>query len=242
MLWTDGGLRLMPGWEFTIFGYVVSLNMLIPFVVYGALLGFMAVYPFLEAWVTGDDREHHLNDLPYNAPVRMGLGIAWISIYLILALAATNDIIAIALHMSINDLTWAFRIGIFVAPVLLFFITKRLCLSFQRHAREKALHGTETSRVVRTDAGQMLEIHEPLNEFDRWVLVQHDDYRPLRAGKGVSSLRAKATSFFFKDRIEPVTPAELRAALEHAGHEKHKIDAVTGGDYRTPAEKAHPEG
>lgn len=187
--------------------------------------------------VTGDDREHHLNDLPYNAPVRTGLGVAWIMVYLILALAATNDLIAIALDLSINDLTWAFRIGFFVVPILAFYITKRLCLSIQRHKRERALHGEETSRVVRTETGEMLEIHAPLSDYDRWVLVQHDDYRPLKAGKGVSALRAKATSFFFKDRIEPVTPAELRAALEHAGHEKHVIDQATGGDYRTPAEK-----
>ena len=237
MLWTDGGLRLIPGWEFTVFGYVISLNMLIPFAVYGGLLATLALYPFLEAWVTGDDREHHLNDLPYNAPVRTGLGVAWITVYLILALAATNDLIAIALQLSINDLTWAFRIGIFVAPVLTFFITKRLCLSMQRHRRDEALHGHETSRVVRTATGEMLEIHAPLSDHDRWVLVQHDDYRPLTAGKGVSALRAKATSFFFKDRIEPVTPAELREALEHAGHEKHVVDEATGGDYRTPAEK-----
>ena len=238
MLWTDGGLRLIPGWESTIFGYVLSWNMLIPFAVYGLLLASLALYPFIEAWVTGDDREHHLNDLPYNAPVRTGLGVAWIMVYLILALAATNDLIAIALDLSINDLTWAFRIGIFVAPVLAFFITKRLCLSIQRQKRQKALHGEETSRVVRTGTGEMLEIHAPLSDHDRWILVQHDDYRPLAAGKGVSSLRAKATSFFFKDRIEPVTPAELRAALEHSGHEKHVIDEATGGDYRTPAEKA----
>ena len=237
MLWTDGGLRLIPGWEFTIFGYVISLNMLIPMALYGLMLAVLALYPFIEAWVTGDDREHHLNDLPYNAPVRTGLGVAWITLYLVLALAATNDLIAIALELSINDLTWLLRIGIFVFPVLAFYITKRLCLSIQRHKRDQALHGLESSRVVRTATGEMLEIHTPLSEHDRWVLVQHDDYRPLKAGKGVSSLRAKATSFFFKDRIEPVTPAELRAALEHAGHEKHVIDEATGGDYRTPAEK-----
>ncbi len=98
--------------------------------------------------------------------------------------------------------------------------------------------GVETSRVVRTESGEMLEIHEPLNEYDRWVLVQHDTYRPLKAGNGVSSLRAKATSFFFKDSIDPISPSELREALEHSHHEKHKIDELTGGDYRTPAEKA----
>ncbi|MGY5764357.1 cytochrome bc1 complex cytochrome b subunit [Brachybacterium sp. DNPG3] len=238
MLWTDGGLRLIPGWEFTIFGYVISLNILLPIVVYGGLMAFLALYPFIEAWVTGDDREHHVLDLPYNTPVRTGLGVGWITSYLILALAATNDLIAIALHLSINNLTWFFRIAFFVGPVLTFWITKRVCISIQRHKRQLALHGVETSRVVRTESGEMLEIHEPLNEYDRWVLVQHDTFRPLKAGNGVSSLRAKATSFFFKDSIEPITPSELREATEHAHHDQHKIDEVTGGDYRTPAEKA----
>ncbi|EWS82905.1 cytochrome b [Brachybacterium phenoliresistens] len=237
MLWTDGGLRLIPGWEFTIFGYVISLNILLPMAIYGGLLAFLALYPFLEAWVTGDDREHHVLDLPYNNPVRTGLGVAWITIYLILALGATNDLIALKLHLSINDLTWLFRVSIFVAPVLVFYITKRLCIAMQRHKRGLALHGVETSKVVRMPNGEMLEIHEPLNEYDRWVLVQHDDFRPLKAGKGVSALRAKATSFFFKDYISPVTPAELREALDHAAHEKHEIDAVTGGDYTVPSAK-----
>ncbi len=239
MLFTDGGLRLIPGWESTIFGYVFSWNMLIPMAFYGAFLAFLAFYPFIEAWVTGDDREHHVLDLPYNTPVRTGIGVAWIMIYLILVLAAANDLLAIALDMSINNLTWVYRISFFVVPPLAFWVTKRLCISIQRQKRDLALHGVETSKVVRMEDGEMLEIHEPLNEFDRWVLVQHDDYRPLEAGEGVSALRAKATSFFFKDRIEPVTPAELREALEHAGHEKHKIDALTGGDYSLPTEHHH---
>lgn len=240
ILFMEGALRLMPGFpEYTIFGYTISLNILVPGVVIpGIMFGFLALYPFIEAWVTGDDREHHVLDLPYNTPVRTGLGVAWITAYLVLAVSGGNDILAHSLEMSVNDTIYFFRIGLFVFPILAFFITKRLCMSLQRQARQKALHGVETSRIVRTEDGDMIEIHEPLNEFDRWVLVQHDDYRPLKAGNGVSALRAAATSFFFKDSIAPASPAELRESLEHAGHEKHRIDQLTGGDYRTPAEKA----
>ncbi|UYG16510.1 ubiquinol-cytochrome c reductase cytochrome b subunit [Brachybacterium huguangmaarense] len=235
MLFTDGGLRLMPGWEFTIFGYTISLNMLVPLGFYGLFLAFLALYPWIEAWVTGDKREHHVLDFPYQAPVRTGLGVAWISIYLILCLGATNDLLAVALQLSINDLTWAYRIGFFVVPVIAFYVTKRLCLSLQRHKRELALHGKETSKVVRMENGQILEIHEPLSDYERWVMVSPDQYRPLKAGKGVSGLRARATSFFFKDYIEPVSPAELRAALDHGSHEQHRIDhlisATSGSDH-----------
>ena len=241
ILFMEGALRLMPGWpEFTLFGYTLSLNILVPgLVIPGILFGFMALYPFIESWITGDDREHHVLDLPYNVPVRTGLGVAWITNYVVLMIAGGNDILAHSLELSVNDTIYFFRIGFFVFPVLAFFVTKRLCLSIQRLKRDEVLHGEETSRIIRTETGEMIEIHEPLNEYDRWLLVQHDDFRPLKAGNGVSKLRAAATSFFFKDRIEPVSPAELREALEHAGHERHVIDRATGGDYSTPAEQLH---
>ncbi len=231
MLFLEGTLRLMPGWEFTIFGYPISLNIIVPgMIVPGLMFTFLAVYPFLEQWVTGDDREHHLLDLPYNTPVRTGLGVAWISLYLLTMLAGANDLIAVAFHMSLNNLTWFFRVGFFVIPVIAFIVTKRVCLSIQKHKKQLALHGVETAKVVRMENGEMLEIHEPLSDYDRWVLVQHTNYRPLKAGHGVSSLRAKATSFFFKDRVEPATPSELREALEHGGHERHRIDELVTSD------------
>src|SRR5699024_5116556 len=98
-----------------------------------------------------------------------------------------------SLELSVNDTIYFFRIGFFLFPVLAFFITKRLCLSIQRQKRSTALHGMETSRIIRTEGGDMIEIHEPLDEYERWVMVQHDDFRPLKAGNGVSKLRAAAT-------------------------------------------------
>ncbi|WP_371584479.1 hypothetical protein [Streptomyces sp. NBC_01314] len=32
----------------------------------------IGVHPFVEAWITGDRREHHLLDRPRNAPVSTG--------------------------------------------------------------------------------------------------------------------------------------------------------------------------
>ncbi|QEU11825.1 cytochrome b [Dermabacter vaginalis] len=229
MLFLEGSLRLMPGWEPTIFGYPISLNIIIPGMVFpGIMFGTLALYPFIEQWVTGDDREHHVLDLPYNTPVRTGFGVAWIAAYLVSILAGANDLMAVAFHMSLNNLTWFFRIGIFAIPIISFIVTKRLCLSIQKHKKQLALHGVETGKVVRMENGETLEIHEPLSEYDRWVLVSYDNHRPLQKGEGVSSLRAKASSFFFKDRVEPATPAELREALEHSGHEEHKIKALIG--------------
>ena len=93
--WLDGALRLMPNWETVIAGFTISWNVFIPSVVIpGILFTGLAFYPFLEAWATGDKREHHLLDRPRNAPVRTGIGVMAIVFYGILWLAGGNDLVA----------------------------------------------------------------------------------------------------------------------------------------------------
>src|SRR5690606_8895489 len=149
MLFLEGALRLMPGWEVVIAGYTLSLNILIPGVIVpGLLFTFLAVYPFLEAAATKDQREHHVLDRPRNVPVRTALGVAYLGAFGVTVLAGANDLIATHFELSINDITWFFRIAFFVLPVVLFIATKRICLGLQRRDRELALHGHETGRVV----------------------------------------------------------------------------------------------
>ena len=146
MWFSDGALRLLPGWlEFTVFGTTWSFNIFPGSLVLLPLMWLIiGVYPFVESWVTGDKREHHILDRPRNAPVRTAIGAAAISAYLMLTLATVNDILAIKLGLSINDLTMLFRAGFFILPVIAFFVVKRLCLSLQRADREMVLHGSET--------------------------------------------------------------------------------------------------
>jgi ubiquinol-cytochrome c reductase cytochrome b subunit len=243
MGFADGALRLLPGWlEFEAFGFTFSFNVMI-----GAILlipvmyGLMMAYPFLERWVTGDRREHHLLDRPRNNPTRTGLGMAALTIYGVLMFAAGNDLMAIKLGMSINDITRSLQIAFFVAPPLMFWVTKRICLSLQRRDRDLVLHGRETGRILRTADGQFFEKHEPLDAYTRWNLVQHEQHHPLQLessadGNGVASptagkdkVRAKLSAFYFSDRIDPVTPAELEAA-HHDGHGHEAIEAAQAGD------------
>lgn len=227
----DGLLRLMPGEaEVQLGGFTLSLNVFIPsLVVPGLMVLALFAYPFLEGWITGDRREHHLLDRPRNAPVRTGIGVMALVAYCIMWAAAGNDLIAYTFKMSINDLTWFLRAGLFTLPPLAFVITKRICMSLQRKDRELALHGHETGRVVRTADGEYFEVHEPLSATERWVLVQHEAYRPMaiparRRADGSKTpwhehVRSSMSRFFFEDRVEPVTPAELEAAHHEEGHE-----------------------
>ncbi|HMO11883.1 MAG TPA: ubiquinol-cytochrome c reductase cytochrome b subunit [Actinotalea sp.] len=245
MLFLEGALRLMPGGtEVVIGGFTLSLNVLIPAVVVpGLLFTTLALYPFVEAWATGDKREHHLTDRPRNAPVRTAVGVSVLSAFFVLVLAGANDLIATHFQMSLNAITWTFRILFFVLPVVTFVATKRIALGLQRKDRELVLHGHETGKIVRFDDGEYIEVHAPLSDQERWIRVQHEPRRPLallpetnergvrRPGYRKDALRSRVSRFFYDDRVEPVTPSELAAALSHGEH-----DALPSGASRqTPA-------
>ncbi len=251
MGFADGALRLLPGWlEFTVFGFTVSMNIfpgaliLLPLVY--VILG---AYPFVERWVTGDEREHHLLDRPRNAPVRTGIGMAGITAYTVLLFASGNDIMAIKLGMSINDLTWFFRVGFFVLPVVVFWVTKRVCLSLQRRDRDTVLHGRESGTIIRTPDGRFFERHEAGLPEDQWILVQHEAVAPLELEPEVDEhgvarpaarkdrMRARLSRFYFADAVNPVTPAEL-AAAHHHGHETEALEGSQAAGEIESAEAA----
>ena len=218
--WLDGALRLAPTHlEVAAGGVTWAWNILLPMIVGVGFLVVVAAYPFIEAWVTGDKREHHVLDRPRNAPTRTAIGAAGVTFYAVLWAGAGTDLIATNFKMSLNQVLTAMQILLFVAPVLAFIITKRTCLSLQRKDREIVLHGRETGRIVRLPHGEYIEVHEPLDEFDQWKLVDFKDYqptlaRPNAAGKITlrARLRAGLSRFYFEDRIAPVSQTELDAA------------------------------
>lgn len=221
----DGALRLVPPhWEVVWAGYTVSFNILVPIVVLMGLLGAVAFYPFFEAWVTGDKREHHILDRPRNAPTRTAFGAAFMTLYAALWGAASSDLMATHFKLSIDQVIHVMQFFAVVGPFIAFWITKRVCLGLQKKDREIALHGNESGRIVRLPGGEYIEVHTPLDEYERWTLVSFNEYEPLMVRPNergqitaTERLRAAVSGFFFEDRISPVTPAEI-AAQHHDEH------------------------
>ncbi len=179
MGFAEGLIRVMPGWEIGLWGHTLNLGVLIPFLLFPVILFAIAVYPFVESWVTDDTREHHLLDRPRNAPVRTALGAAWISLYLVMLAGGGNDLIATHLHLSLNTITYAVRAGAFVVPVVVFVVTKRWCLGLQRRDRDKVLHGRETGVIKRLPHGEFTELHAGLTPAELHRLTAHEQPRPL---------------------------------------------------------------
>ncbi|MFM9611412.1 ubiquinol-cytochrome c reductase cytochrome b subunit [Streptomyces sp. V2] len=184
---SEGLIRVMPAWEINAWGHTLQLGVFIPFTLFPLILVALGVYPFVEAWITGDKREHHVLDRPRNVPVRTGLGVAWLTLYGVLLIGGGNDIVATHLHLSINAITWFVRIGVFVLPVLAFILTKRICLGLQRRDRDKVLHGRETGTIKRLPHGEYIEVHEPLTQAQLHTLTQHEQPAPYEIGARVDA-------------------------------------------------------
>jgi ubiquinol-cytochrome c reductase cytochrome b subunit len=223
--WLDGALRLAPSnWDISIAGYVIPMGVMVPLVVSLVFLALVAAYPFIENWVTQDKREHHVLDRPRNAPTRTAIGAAGVTFYGVLWAGASTDLIAINFQMSLNQILVAMQILLIIGPVIAYWVTKRACLSLQRKDREIALHGRESGRVVRLPHGEYIEIHEKVDKYELWKLVDFKDYQPTMArpnkdGKITlgSKIRARVSSIYFEDRIAPVSKAEYEIAnADHA--------------------------
>ncbi|WP_067793977.1 cytochrome bc1 complex cytochrome b subunit [Actinomadura formosensis] len=163
MGWLEGALRIMPAWEITAWGHTVTLSVAVPaLVVPGLLFTGLALYPFLERWVTGDHQIHHLLDRPRDVPARTGIGVGGMVFYGTLWLAGGNDVLADRFHVPLFWTTWFFRFLIVLGPVLAYIVTYRICVGLQRRDLALARHGLETGVIRRSPDGGFSEVERPL--------------------------------------------------------------------------------
>jgi len=184
----EGSLRIMPAWQTVLWGHTIAWNVFIPALLpLGLIFGGAALWPFLEQWITGDRREHHINDRPRNAPTRTAIGISVIVFYGVLWAEGANDVIATHLDIPLYWITWAARIGIFVMPALGYVITKRICLGLQRKDNHLLEHGVETGIIRQLPGGEFIEETRPVDEEGLAVLTSRTNYPALPPGKTAES-------------------------------------------------------
>jgi ubiquinol-cytochrome c reductase cytochrome b subunit len=178
----EGALRVMPAWQWVVFGHTFAFNVFVPALLpLGLVFTLAAFWPFLEQWITGDRREHHVNDRPRNAPARTAIGIAVITFYGVLWAEGANDLLADHLDISLYLLTWIARVSVFVAPVLAYIITKRICLGLQRKDAHLLEHGVETGIIRQLPGGEFIEETRPVDEEALAVLASRIEAPPLPA-------------------------------------------------------------
>ncbi|WP_112240079.1 cytochrome bc1 complex cytochrome b subunit [Kribbella monticola] len=241
MAWLDGAVRLMPGVESHFLGVTISWNVVVPALLMPPLfIGFVALYPFLEQFVTGDKREHHLLDRPRDVPTRTGIGVAIITFYGVLWLNSGNDLVATNFHLSINAITWVCRVLIIAGPVIAFWITRRIAISLQRADLERLLHGLETGVIVRLPSGEYVERHAPISKYEAYTLTARERRTPIELTPATDSngvpaprrrrerIRAWLSAFYYSDDIQKPTSTELETASRHS-EPAGRLGPGTGG-------------
>ena len=224
MGWVEGAVRIMPNWESTIFGWTFSWNVFLPAVLLmGLLFTVLALYPFVEQWVTRDRREHHVLERPRNNPTRTAFGVAGVVWFGTLWMAGGNDIIAVVFHLDIFTITWAARIIVFIGPVIAYLVTKRICVGLQRHDVDRVIHGYETGIIERSPDGGYTERHAPVSDEEAHRLSAHErvtvqELEPVVDDNGVraphprhEAVRARLSRFWFGSTVQKPTADALGA-------------------------------
>ena len=229
MGWPDGALRIMPNWESHIFGHPISWNILLPIQVLPILMfTIVLMLPFVEAWVSGDKREHHLLQRPRDAPTRTAFLASLMAVYGLFWAAGGNDIIATHLSMSLNAITYFMRAAVFIVPPIVFLVTRRWCIGLQRADNDRLLHGYETGIIMRSPDGGYTERHQPIDEAEAFRLASREPDRVLvpagrvdengvvAPGSRAERARARISRGVYGDNVQPPTAEEIDAARHHA--------------------------
>jgi ubiquinol-cytochrome c reductase cytochrome b subunit len=150
--WLIGALRLMPNWELVIHGRTVVPEPFwggaaFPLVVFATLYA----WPALERRFTKDQRRHDLLDRPRDHPTRTAIGAAFLSWVVIIFAVGATDRVFYRLHISYTGQIHFWRAGVWVLPILVFFITRSAARGLSRSQRHP-LRGWQ-GEIVKRGAG-----------------------------------------------------------------------------------------
>lgn len=254
MGFAEGGLRMMPNIEFPIWNQTISLNVFVP----GALLLpllflVLGAWPFIENWITGDTREHHVLDRPRNAPTRTALGVAGVVAFAVLWIGGGNDIIASKFRLDVFHLTRVLQVAQFVLPWLAYLATKRICIGLQHADKDRVGHGYETGIIERTPEGAYSERHAALPVTKQYALVARDavpspngDHAYKTDADGVPNkhyrrdkLRIKLNKWFYDGWVDRPSDHDVEHAAHLQPHDEHPV--TVGEDFQGISETGVPK-
>jgi ubiquinol-cytochrome c reductase cytochrome b subunit len=131
--WLIGALRLVPSFDLVIDGYTLVPNPFWGGIAFpGVVFTLLGAWPFLEARLTRDRRVHNVLDRPRDAPNRTAFGVALMIWVVLIFIAGSADRAEVFFGVPYVGQIWVYRVLVWVAPVIGFVITRRVCRELQR--------------------------------------------------------------------------------------------------------------
>jgi ubiquinol-cytochrome c reductase cytochrome b subunit len=126
--WLIGALRLVPSFDLTIGHYTLVPNAFWGGAAFPTIVFlFLFLWPWAERRVTGDYGFHNLLDRPRDAPWRTAIGVAFFTWIFVVFLAGAADRMFVSFGLSYVGQVWAFRVLVWVLPVVALLVTRRIC-------------------------------------------------------------------------------------------------------------------
>ena len=139
--WIEGALRIAPPAYLQIGPYNISELFWPAVALPGITFGLLYLWPFLERRVTHDTAEHHLLDRPSDRPMRTAIGVGVLDVLRRCCCSRAPRTSGRRSSTSASpSVLWTFRILLFVLPVLLGWLTWKVCRDLQagHHSEHEA--------------------------------------------------------------------------------------------------------
>jgi ubiquinol-cytochrome c reductase cytochrome b subunit len=108
------------------------------------VIGFLYLWPWIERRLTGDHGFHNILDRPRDAARRTAIGVAVVTLVLIVLVAGSSDRATVLFGISYDSQVWLYRVLVFVGPVVAGLVAYRVCVELQRgEAVEQERHRAE---------------------------------------------------------------------------------------------------
>ena len=132
--WLIGALRLMPNLEISAFGHTLLPNPFFGGVLFpGIIFTLLYALPWLDRrFISRDYRRHDLLERPRDNPRRTALAAAVFSLVVVVFAAGSADRLFFQFGFGYEGAIWFFRATFFVVPVVVYVVTRRICIQLAR--------------------------------------------------------------------------------------------------------------
>jgi ubiquinol-cytochrome c reductase cytochrome b subunit len=123
MGWLEGAVRLVPGWDIQVGGFLLPAIFWPAVVLPGLVFTPLFLWPWLDALATRDNGFHHVLTLPGERPGRLAVGAGLVTFLTVLLVAGGHDVFSVAFDVSVTLLLRVLQVLVFVLPPLVALLT-----------------------------------------------------------------------------------------------------------------------
>jgi ubiquinol-cytochrome c reductase cytochrome b subunit len=149
--WVEGAMRLFPGVNLRLWGYLVP-EVFFPGFLFPFLL-FVVLYsvPFLDKIITRDLRAHNVLRLPSDHPLGTAFGCAVFAFLIVLQFAGGDDVLALQAGSSVVAIRALLRLLVFAAPPIIAIVVYVLCQASRRKRSRRNATAPEQDSTAAAD-------------------------------------------------------------------------------------------